>query len=114
MVCQKVSINGSNCTLLDGLRAPNSNNPVQDVTSSNMICGAPGYTSEDILDMAPGDTIGAWWEHIIGGPQGANDPDNPIAKSHKGPIMAYLASISKAATSSDVGLQWFKIWQDTF
>ena len=79
-----------------------------------MICGAPGYTSEDILDMAPGDTIGAWWEHIIGGPQGANDPDNPIAKSHKGPIMAYLASISNAATSSDVGLQWFKIWQDTF
>lgn len=46
--------------------------------------------------------------------QGANDADNPIASSHKGPVMAYLAKVDNAATSAQTGLKWFKIWEDTF
>lgn len=55
-----------------------------------------------------------WFQHTIGGPQGANDADNPIASSHKGPVIAYLAKVDNAATASQTGLKWFKIGQDTF
>lgn len=55
-----------------------------------------------------------WFQHTIGGPQGTNDPDNPIASSHKGPVIAYLAKVDNAATSAQTGLKWFKIGQDTF
>ncbi|KAK3945970.1 glycoside hydrolase [Diplogelasinospora grovesii] len=113
-IFQKVSVNGKDNGQLTALRAPNNNNPVQDVNSNNMICGAPGYTSQTVLSVAGGDKIGAFWGHVIGGAQFANDADNPIAKSHKGPIMAYLAKVDNAATASLNGLKWFKIWQDGF
>ncbi|KAB5572679.1 glycoside hydrolase [Coniochaeta sp. 2T2.1] len=114
-IFQRVSINGKDSGSLTGIRAPNNNNPVQDVNSNNMICGAPGTTSQTVLSVAPGDRIGAWWQHVIGGPQFANDPDNPIAKSHKGPVMAYLAKVDNAASAStNSGLKWFKIWEDSF
>ncbi len=109
-----MSINGKDNGQLTGLRAPNSNIPVQDVSSNNMICGAPGSTSKTVLSVAPGDKIGTYWQHVIGGAQFAGDPDNPIAKSHKGPVMAYLAKVDNAASASDSGLKWFKIWQDSF
>lgn len=111
---QKVSINGKDQGSLVGLRAPSTNNPVQDVTSPSIVCGAGGTTSSTIVNVAPGDKIGAWAQHIIGGPQGANDKDNPIAASHKGPVMAYLAKVDNAATSSQTGLKWFKVAQDVF
>lgn len=79
-----------------------------------MICGQSGSTSPTVLDVAPGDEIGAWWQHVIGGPQFPNDPDNPIAASHKGPVMAYLAKVDDAASTGLNGLEWFKIWQDSF
>ncbi|KAL1867546.1 hypothetical protein VTK73DRAFT_4098 [Phialemonium thermophilum] len=113
-IFQKVSTNGKDDGSLTGIRAPSNNNPVQDVNSPNMACGQPGSTSQTILNIAPGDKIGAWWQHVIGGPQFPNDPDNPIAKSHKGPVMAYLAKVDNAATAPSSGQKWFKIWQDTF
>lgn len=103
---------------------------MQDVNSQNMICGQPGYTSQTVLSVKAGDRIGAWWQHIIGGPQGSGDPDNPIAHSHKGPVMAYMAKVNNAASTGITGLKWyvrfrrprkgpnplhrFKIWQDAF
>lgn len=79
-----------------------------------MNCGAPGTTSQEIFDVAPGDKIGGWWQHVVGGAQFPGDPDNPIAPSHHGPAMAYLAKVDNAASASLGGLKWFKIWQDTF
>lgn len=111
---KKVSINSLNSTSLAALRAPSSNNPVLDVTSSSLICGTPGSTSSTILPATPGDKIGAWWQHVIGGPQGPNDADNPIAASHKGPVMAYMARVDNAATTPQTGLEWFKISEDGF
>ena len=73
-----------------------------------------GSTSQTVLDVSPGDVVGAWWGHVLGGAQYANDPDNPIAKSHKGPIMAYLAKVDNAATASHSNLQWYKIAEDGF
>ncbi|KAL2190856.1 glycoside hydrolase family 61 protein [Thermothelomyces heterothallicus CBS 203.75] len=113
-IFQKVSVNGADQGSLTGLRAPNNNNPVQDVNSQDMICGQSGSTSSTIIEVKAGDRIGAWYQHVIGGAQFPNDPDNPIAKSHKGPVMAYLAKVDNAATASKTGLKWFKIWEDTF
>ncbi|KAL2148722.1 hypothetical protein VTH82DRAFT_1869 [Thermothelomyces myriococcoides] len=113
-IFQKVSVNGADQGSLTGLRAPNNNNPVQDVSSEDMICGQPGTTSDTIIEVKAGDRIGAWYQHVIGGAQFPGDPDNPIAPSHKGPVMAYLAKVDNAATAAKTGLQWFKIFEDTF
>ncbi|KAK4113990.1 lytic polysaccharide monooxygenase [Canariomyces notabilis] len=113
-IFQKVSVNGKDQGQLTGIRAPNNNNPVQDVNSQNMICGQSGTKSNTVINVAAGDRIGSYWGHVIGGAQFANDPDHPIAKSHKGPVMAYLAKVDNAATASLNGLKWFKIWQDGF
>lgn len=96
------------------MRAPSTNNPVTDVTSTSLICGAAGTTSQTVHSANAGDKIGTWFQHIIGGPQGASDPDNPIASSHHGPVLAYMAKVDNAASSSQTGLKWFKIGQDTF
>jgi lytic cellulose monooxygenase (C1-hydroxylating) len=111
---QQLSVNGKSAGQMNGLRAPTNNNPVQDVTSNSMICGQPGASSKTVIDVAPGDKIGAYWQHIVGGAQGPNDHDNPIAKSHKGPVMAYLAKVDNAATAGLSGLKWFKIADDGF
>lgn len=37
-----------------------------------------------------------------------------FAKSHKGPVIAYLAKVDNAASASSSGQKWFKIWQDGF
>lgn len=96
------------------MRAPSTNNPVTDVTSTSLICGAAGTTSQSVVAANPGDKIGTWFQHVIGGAQFPNDPDNPIASSHHGPVLAYMAKVDNAASSSQTGLQWFKIGQDTF
>ncbi|KIH86694.1 endoglucanase II [Sporothrix brasiliensis 5110] len=113
-IFQQVSVNSKSSGQLVALRAPNNNNPVQDVNSNSMICGQPGSTSQTVVDVAPGDKVGAYWQHVIGGAQSPNDKDNPIAHSHKGPIMAYLAKVDSAASASQSGLKWFKIAEDSF
>ncbi|KAI2626924.1 glycoside hydrolase family 61 protein [Hypomontagnella submonticulosa] len=113
-IFQELSVNGQKQGSLVGIRAPNDNNPVYDVTSQDIICQKQGHTSDKVISVAPGDKLGAYFGHVIGGAQFANDPDNPIAKSHKGPITAWLAKVDNAATASKTGLKWFKIWEDTF
>ncbi|KAK4217132.1 glycoside hydrolase [Rhypophila decipiens] len=79
-----------------------------------MVCGQSGSKSGSVINVAPGDRLGTYWGHVIGGAQFANDADHPIAKSHKGPVMAYLAKVDNAASASTSGLKWFKIWEDGF
>jgi cellulase len=113
-IFQKVSVNGKDQGSLVGLRAPNNNNPVQDAMSSSLTCGSSGSRSSTVIPVAAGDKIGAWYQHIIGGSQGGNDADNPIAASHKGPVVAYLAKVDNAASAEPTKAAWFKIWEDTF
>ncbi|EON99293.1 putative glycoside hydrolase family 61 protein [Phaeoacremonium minimum UCRPA7] len=113
-IFQRVSVNGKDNGQLVALRAPDNNNPVQDVNSNDLICGRAGSKSQTIINVAPGDKIGTYWQHVIGGAQFAGDHDNPIAASHKGPVMAYLAKVDNAASASQTGLKWFKIAQDGF
>ncbi|KAI0129665.1 glycoside hydrolase family 61 protein [Xylariales sp. AK1849] len=113
-IFQNVKVNGADQGSLVGLRAPSDDNPVYDVTSTDIICQKAGSTSATVITVPAGATVGAWFQHVLGGPQFSGDPDNPIAKSHKGPITAWLAKVDNAATASKTGLKWFKIWEDTF
>lgn len=108
-IMQRVSVNGADQGLLVGLRAPSNNNPFGDVSSSDIICDSPGSTSNTVISVAPGDKLGFLWQHVIGGPQGSGDADNPIAASHKGPIQVYLAKVDNAASASKTGQRWFKV-----
>lgn len=113
-IFQKVSVNGVDQGELVGVRAPSTNNPTYDVTTSAISCNSNlnQPVSSAVINIPAGAKVGAWWEHVIGGPQGANDPDNPIASSHKGPVQVYLAKVSNAGTADPTGLTWFKISSD--
>ncbi|KAK4226505.1 family 61 putative glycoside hydrolase [Podospora fimiseda] len=113
-IFQKLSVNGKDQGQLTGIRAPNNNNPVQNVNDQGIICGQSGTRSNTVINVNSGDRLGAYWGHVIGGAQFPNDVDHPIAKSHKGPVQAYLAKVDNAATTGITGLKWFKIWHEGF
>ncbi|KFA61695.1 hypothetical protein S40285_03486 [Stachybotrys chlorohalonatus IBT 40285] len=113
-IFQELSVNGARQGLLRGIRAPNNNNPVQSTSSGDLTCGSSGSRDSNVITVPAGARVGALYQHVIGGPQGANDPDNPIAASHKGPVTAWLARVDNAATTSHSNLRWFKIAEDAF
>ena len=96
-IFQRLSVNGADQGQLVGVRAPDSDYPVQDVNSGDIACntGLHNPISSAVVSIPAGAKVGSWWQHILGGPQGSNDPDNPIAKSHHGPLQAYLTKVSK-------------------
>lgn len=112
-IMQRISVDGTDQGQLVGVRSPPDNNPVQDVSDSNIVCGAAGSTSTKVITIPAGSSVGAGWAHSIGGPQGASDSDNPIASSHKGPTQVYLAKVDDAASASTSGHKWFKIASDS-
>ena len=85
-------MNGQDQGQLVGIRAPNSNNPIQNVNDASFSCnfGFRQPVSSKVIDVKAGDKVGVLWGHVIGGAQFANDPDHPIAKSHKGPTIFYM------------------------
>lgn len=86
----------------------NGNNPILDVTSTAMICNG-GKATTDYVEVAAGSKIGMQWHH--NDPQtDSGDKDEPIAPSHRGPVMVYIA---KADTKGQ-GAVWTKIWEDGF
>jgi cellulase len=112
-IFQKVSVNGVDQGQLKGVRAPDSDYPITSVTDGSFACNKDlRHKDSTVITVPAGAKVGAWWGHVIGGAQGANDPDHPIAKSHKGPIMYYLAKVDNAATTGTTGLQWFKVAHD--
>ncbi|PKS08370.1 hypothetical protein jhhlp_005314 [Lomentospora prolificans] len=114
-IFQKLSVNDKDYGQLVGLRAPNQDYPTQDVNNPDMTCGKVALTSTEVISVAPGDKIGAWWGHVLGGEQIPNDPDHPIARSHHGPITAWLAKVDNAA-NAQIGpnLKFFKVAEDNF
>ncbi|KAI4605863.1 hypothetical protein J4E90_010688 [Alternaria incomplexa] len=83
----------------------NGNNPILDVTSTAMICNG-GKATSDQVEVAAGSKLGMQWHH--NDPASAGDGDDPIAPSHKGPVMVYIA---KADTNGE-GAVWTKIYED--
>ncbi|RPA88260.1 glycoside hydrolase [Ascobolus immersus RN42] len=91
----------------DVVRAPPSNNPVMDVTSSDMACNVNGGTPKSsVLTVAAGSSVTLEWHH------GGRDTQ-AIDPSHKGPVITYLAKVPDATTATNpASLKWFKIYQD--
>ncbi|KIM19348.1 glycoside hydrolase family 61 protein, partial [Serendipita vermifera MAFF 305830] len=111
-IFQRVSVNGADQGYLTGMRAPSSNNPIQNVNDAGMACNNGLSSSSTIINIPAGAKVGALWQHVLGGAQGSNDADNPIAKSHHGPVQVYLAKVSNAQTTGTSGLSWFKVASD--
>ncbi|KAM7183065.1 putative endoglucanase ii protein [Rhypophila sp. PSN 637] len=109
-IFQKLSINGIDQGQLKGIRAPSSDYPLTSVNDPNLACNtAIQFKDNNVIPIPSGAKVGAWWGHVIGGAQRANDPDHPIARSHKGPIIVYLAKVDNAATAGATNQKWFKV-----
>ncbi|CAD0095977.1 unnamed protein product [Aureobasidium mustum] len=85
-IMQRIMVDGVDQGSLTGIRAPSSNNPVQDVSSSDILCGAGAGTSSKLITI----------------PAGAS-----------GPTQVYLAKVDDAVSASATGLKWFKIASDS-
>ncbi|TVY81198.1 putative endo-beta-1,4-glucanase D [Lachnellula suecica] len=112
---QRLTVNGVDQGQLVGINPPAVNNPVLSVSGASIACntGLKTPLSTTVVTVPAGAKVGAWFEHVIGGPQGANDADNPIAKSHKGPVIVYLAKVANAASATDYNnYQWFKVAEE--
>ncbi|CAD0111548.1 unnamed protein product [Aureobasidium uvarum] len=112
-IMQRIMVDGVDQGSLTGIRSPPTNNPVQDVTSTDLLCGASAGTSSKLITIPAGAAVAGAWAHALGGPQGQGDSDNPIASSHKGPTQVYLAKVDDAVSAAATGLKWFKIASDT-
>lgn len=85
----------------------NGNNPILDTSSSSLVCNGGSAITGEFVKIAAGSKIGLQWHH--------NDPmttsgdsDEPIASSHHGPVMVYMAK----AEGNGEGAVWTKIYED--
>ncbi|KAF2814422.1 uncharacterized protein BDZ99DRAFT_473485 [Mytilinidion resinicola] len=83
-IAQRVSVNGNDFGQLVGIRSPDSDNPIQDVSSGNMACntGFHSPVSSKVIDVPVGAKVGV------------------------------VAKVDNAASSGTSGLKWFKVSQD--
>ncbi|KAJ8081204.1 hypothetical protein PM082_018047 [Marasmius tenuissimus] len=113
---QQLYIDGVDQGHNNGIRVVNTNNPVMDVDSSDIACNVNQLVqpvSQSIINVPAGSKVTTEWHH---GGNGAdpNDGDDPIADSHKGPIITYLAKVANASTASTSGLEWFKVHEEGY
>ncbi|KAL0577156.1 hypothetical protein V5O48_004832 [Marasmius crinis-equi] len=108
-------VNGADQGHNVGIRVTNTNSPVEDVTSDDIICNVQSTltSSSTVIDVPAGGEVTTEWHHTSDGPT-EGDGDDPIASSHKGPIITYLAKVDDAATAGVTGLQWFKIQEEGY
>ncbi|EJC98512.1 uncharacterized protein FOMMEDRAFT_187182 [Fomitiporia mediterranea MF3/22] len=115
-IFQEMYVNGVDQGHITGIRVPDYDGPITDVTSNDVICngGINPYhqpISQAIITVPAGATVTTEWHHTLDGAD-PSDPADPIDKSHKGPVMSYLAKIPNATQSDVTGLKWFKIYED--
>ncbi|KLO15958.1 glycoside hydrolase family 61 protein I [Schizopora paradoxa] len=117
-IFQEVYVNGVDQGHLTGIRVPDYDGPITDVTSNDLICngGINPYhqpMSNAIITVPAGSQVTAEWHHTLAGAD-PSDSQDPIDPSHHGPVMTYLAQVPNATQTTVTGLQWFKIWEDGF
>ncbi|KAF8967130.1 glycoside hydrolase family 61 protein I [Flammula alnicola] len=115
-IFQQLYVNGVSPGHIVGIRVPDYDGPITDVTSNDLICngGINPYhqpISTAIIPVPAGAQVTAEFHHTLTS-AGTGDPADPIDPSHKGPIIAYLAQINNATQTSVTGLNWFKIYED--
>ncbi|KAF4303518.1 Cellulose-binding domain fungal [Botryosphaeria dothidea] len=88
------------------IRSPPNNDPVKDVTSTDMTCNVNGATAAGkTLSVKSGDKFTFEWHH-----NGRDSSDDIIASSHLGPVMVYLAPTEKGSSGSG----WVKIAEEGY
>ncbi|THV03901.1 glycoside hydrolase family 61 protein I [Dendrothele bispora CBS 962.96] len=115
-IFQQVYVNGVSQGHLTGIRVPDYDGPITDVTSNDVICngGINPYHQPlptTVIPVAAGSQVTAEWHHTLNGAD-PSDPADPIDASHKGPLIVYLAKVDSALQTTVTGLKWFKIYED--
>jgi len=91
------------------IRVPPSNNPVTDVTSTDLTCNVNGLTGTSVstATIAAGTNITfEWHQHA------QRTGEDAISGGHKGPVLVYIAKApSTAASFNGQGSVWTKIYQ---
>lgn len=117
-IFQELYVNGVDQGHMAGIRVPDYDGPIMDVTSNDIICngGINPYhqpVSQKVITVPAGAQVTAEWHHTLSGAD-PSDPADPIDASHHGPILAYLAKVPDALQTDVTGLQWFKIYEDGY
>ncbi|KAK7001675.1 CBM1 domain-containing protein [Favolaschia claudopus] len=115
-IFQEMYVNGVSQGHLTGIRVPDYDGPITDVTSNDIICNGginPYHTPlpSTVITVPAGAQVTAEWHHSLAGAD-PSDTADPIDPSHHGPTITYLAQIPNALQSSVTGLKWFKIQED--
>ncbi|KAL1760529.1 glycoside hydrolase [Schizophyllum commune] len=117
-IFQKMYVDGVDQGQLTGIRVPDYDGPISDVTSNDIICngGINPYhqpVSTDVITVPAGSQVTAEWHHTLNGAD-ASDAADPIDASHKGPVISYLAKVDDPTNLDATGLSWFKIHEEGY
>jgi len=88
------------------VRLPQSNNPVTDVTSTDLTCNVSPSAAHGKCSVNPGDSVTVEMHQQPGDRSCANEA---IGGAHYGPINIYLAKVSDSSTAVGSSSSWFKI-----
>jgi len=110
-----LEVGGVNHGVGGGVRVPQYNGPIEDVSSNSIACnGAPNSISSTskVITVQAGQEVTAIWKYMLSTTGTA--PNDVMDSSHKGPTIAYLKKVNDATSDSGVGGGWFKIQEDGF
>ncbi|KAK4465905.1 glycoside hydrolase [Cladorrhinum samala] len=89
------------------IRSPATNDPVRDLSSTDIICNTNGgKVAPNFVKAAAGDSIALRWFHF-----NPDDPNDILDPSHKGPILTWIAPFT---SGNGAGPVWTKIAQQGF
>ncbi|KAF9024339.1 hypothetical protein BDZ89DRAFT_954802 [Hymenopellis radicata] len=106
---QYVWINGVDEGQNTYLRIPPNNNPVTDVTSTDLTCNVNGLSgaSVETATVAAGTNITLEWHQ-----HDQRTGEDAISGGHKGPVLVYIAKAPSTAASFDgQGTVWTKVYE---
>ncbi|KAF4548322.1 putative glycosyl hydrolase family 61 protein 1 [Elsinoe fawcettii] len=115
---QEVFVNGVSEGLWKGVRRVEIHEPLYNISSPDFICNSPENNNGNPIAPAPdmihvngGDNITTGWYNMPTGRNVSNDQD-PIAKSHKGSVVVYMAPTWNPRSPNVENLKWIKVFQD--
>ncbi|THH04035.1 hypothetical protein EW145_g5817 [Phellinidium pouzarii] len=88
------------------VRLPQSNSPVQSVTTDDLACNVNASPSTGLCSVNPGDQVTVEMHQQPGDRSCA---DQAIGGDHWGPMLAYMAKVEDATTAVGSSAGWFKI-----
>ncbi|KAI0053817.1 lytic polysaccharide monooxygenase [Auriscalpium vulgare] len=105
---QYIWVNGVDQGLNTNIRIPPNNNPVTDVTSTDLTCNVNGLSGSGVSTVsipAGANITFEWHQHA------QRTGEDPISGGHKGAVQVYVAKAPSTAASFDgQGAVWTKIY----